>query len=87
MAETRNQKIQGRVKLDGKTFTDCEFVDAQLLYEGGLPPNFINCRFDNSNFMFDKEAGNTVQFLRAMANPQSNMRSIVIGLIPELTQN
>jgi hypothetical protein len=87
MAETKFQKIQGRVRLDGKTFTDCEFVDAQLLYEGGTPPNFVNCRFQNSNFTFDKEAGNTVNFLRAMANPQSNMRAVVLGLMPELTQN
>lgn len=87
MAETKTQTIQGRVKLDGKTFTDCEFVDAQLVYDGGLPPNFINCRFSNSNFTFDKEAGNAVNFLRAMAHPNSNMREVVLGLMPELTQN
>ncbi len=87
MAETKNQTVKGRVKLDGKTFTDCEFVDAQLVYDGGVAPNFINCRFNNSNFMFDKEAGNTVNFLRAMAHPGSNMRQVVLGLMPELTQN
>ena len=86
MAETKNQTIKGRVKLDGKTFTDCEFVDAQMAYDGGAAPNFINCRFTNSNFMFDTEAGNTVNFLRAMAHPNSNMREVVLGLIPELTQ-
>ena len=87
MSETKNQTIKGRVKLDGKTFADCVFQDAQLVFDGGLPPNFINCRFNNTNFAFDKEAGNTVNFLRAMANPQSNMRQVVLGLMPELTQN
>ncbi|CAN5268144.1 hypothetical protein BH09PSE1_BH09PSE1_03210 [soil metagenome] len=86
MAETRNQTIQGRVKLDGKTFVDCEFVDAQLIFEGGLPPNFANCRFSNTSFTFDKEAANTVNFLRAMLPIQSNMRQVVLNLMPELTQ-
>jgi hypothetical protein len=87
MAETKNQTIQGRVKLDGKTFTDCEFVDAQLVFDGGSPPNFVNCRFNNTSFTFDKEASNAVNFLRAMAHPNSNMRQVVLGLIPELSQN
>ena len=87
MAETRNQKIQGRVKIDGKTFVDCEFIDAELAYEGGVAPTFVNCRFTTSNFAFEKEAGSTVQFLRGMAHAQSNMRQVVLGLIPELTQN
>lgn len=87
MSETKNQTIQGRVKLDGKTFTECTFENAQMIYDGGVPPQFINCRFNASQFVFDKEAGNTTNFLRAMANPQSNMRQIVFGLIPELNQN
>lgn len=85
MAESKT--ISGRVKLDGKTFTDIQFVDAQLVYDGGLAPNFVNCRFQNTGFSFEKEAGNTCNFLRAMAAPQSNMRSVVLGLLPELTQN
>ena len=87
MSETKNQTIKGRVKLDGKTFTDCEFVDAQLAYDGGLPPNFVNCRFTNSNFAFVEAAGNTVNFLRAMAPRASNMREVVFGLMPELNSN
>ncbi len=84
---TEAKTMTGRIKLDGKTFTDIQFVDAQLVYDGGLPPNFVNCRFQNSNFTFDKEAGNTCNFLRGMAHHQSNMREVVLGLIPELTQN
>lgn len=87
MAETKNQTLKGIVRLDGHTFRDCEFVDARLLYEGGLAPNFINCRFSNSHFAFEEAAGNTVNFLRAMAQPQSNMRGVVFGLMPELRDN
>jgi hypothetical protein len=87
MAETKNQTLKGIVRLDGNTFRDCEFVDARLIFEGGLPPNFINCRFTNSSFTFQEAAGNTVNFLRAMAPHQSNMREIVFGLMPELREN
>ncbi len=87
MAETKNQTLKGMVRLDGATFRDCEFVDARLIFEGGLPPNFINCRFTNSHFAFQEAAGNTVNFLRAMAPPQSNMREVVFGLMPELRGN
>jgi hypothetical protein len=87
VAETKNQTLKGPVRLDGNTFRDCEFVDARLIYEGGAPPNFINCRFTNSNFAFQEAAGNTVNFLRAMAQPQSNMREVVFGLMPELRRN
>jgi hypothetical protein len=84
MAETKNQTLKGIIRLDGATFRDCEFVDARLLFEGGTPPNFINCRFTNTHFAFEGAAGNTVNFLRAMAPPQSNMREVVFGLMPEL---
>lgn len=87
MAETTNQTLKGVIKLDGATYRDCEFVDAQLTYEGGTPPNFINCRFTNSNFSFVGSAGNTVNFLRAMAPRASNMREVVLGLMPELKDN
>ncbi|CAN5182664.1 hypothetical protein BH10PSE2_BH10PSE2_08690 [soil metagenome] len=87
MTETKNQTLTGQVSLDGKTFRDCEFVDAQLMFEGGAAPVFINCRFQRSRFGFDGAAANTVNFLRAMAAPQSNMRSFVTGLIPELSRN
>jgi hypothetical protein len=57
MAETKNQTLKGIIRLDGNTFRDCEFVDARLIFEGGAPPNFINCRFTNSNFTFRKRPG------------------------------
>jgi uncharacterized protein YjbI with pentapeptide repeats len=87
MVETKNKTLTGQVRLDGATFRDCEFIDARLVYDGGTPPNFINCRFTNTNFTFQEAAGNTVNFLRAMAPRSSNMRDVVFGLMPELHDN
>lgn len=86
MSEVRNQTLQGRIKLDGKTFVECTFENAQLSFQGGLPPSFINCRFVKTHFVFENEAANTVQFLRGMLQPQSNMRHMAIGMLPELQQ-
>jgi len=87
MSEVRNQTLQGRLKLDGKTFIDCEFKNAQLIYQGGQQPSFSNCRFTQSRFEFEGEAANTVNFLRGMLNPQSNMRHFVVGMMPEIGPN
>lgn len=84
MSETRNQTLQGRVVIDGKTFIDCEFKNAQLVYKGGQQPSFGNCRFTQSRFVFEDEAANTVNLLRGMLTPQSNMRAFVVGMIPEI---
>jgi hypothetical protein len=84
MSEIRNQQLQGRVTLDGKTFVECEFKSATLVYQGGVQPSFVNCRFSQSRFAFEKEAANTVNFLRGMLQVQSNMRPFVLGMLPEI---
>lgn len=86
MARYDNQTLSGDVTLDGNVYADCEFLKARMIYNGGTPPQFINTRFTESHFAFDKAAGNTVSFLRAMLPPQSNMRQVVFGLMPELNQ-
>jgi hypothetical protein len=87
MSATERKPMQGRVRLDGKTFTDIAFQKAELVYEGGLAPNFVNCTFEGTRFVFDGAAGNTVNLLRAMLHPQSNMRPVVLGLMPEIGLN
>jgi len=84
MSEVRNQILQGRLTLDGKTFTDCEFKNAQLVYKGGPAPSFINCRFTQSRFVFEDEAANTVNLLRGMLQPQTGMRAFLTGMMPEI---
>ena len=84
MSETKKQTLTGVVELDGNTFIECEFKDAQLTYRGGMAPSFANCRFTNARFNFEDSAANTVNFLRAMLPLQTNMRQVVFGLMPEL---
>jgi hypothetical protein len=84
MAEIRNQTLSGDQLIDGNTYIDCTFDGARLIYEGGLPPGFLNTSFQNSNFRFQGAAGNTLTFLKAMAPARTGMRHMVQGLLPEL---
>lgn len=83
-AEYKDQTLSGVVALDSNSFDNIDFKDAGLTYDGGRPPAFNNCRFDNARFTFRKSAGNTLLFLRAMAPAETNMRDVVLGLMPEL---
>jgi hypothetical protein len=51
------------VQVDSSIFDKCKFKNCTLIFEGGDPPSFVNCNFDNTNFAFTKAAGNTLQFL------------------------
>ena len=83
MTETARQAMQGRIKLDGKTFKDVSFENAVLVYEGGTAPHFVNCTFTEANFAFEGAANNTINFLRSMLPAHTNMRPVVLGLLPE----
>lgn len=54
------------IPLDGEVFTDCEFKACRLLYSGGQPPVFDNCRFDACDWKMDGEAAQTLAFLKTM---------------------
>ena len=84
VAEFKDQTLTGDVALDGNIFRNIEFKDAQLVYYGGVPPTFDNCRFNQASFTFREHAANTLIFLRAMMPESTGMRSIVDGLMPEL---
>ncbi|MGX1588780.1 hypothetical protein [Brevundimonas diminuta] len=84
MAEFKDQTLTGDVALDGHVFRNVDFNDAILTYTGGVAPAFDNCRFNNASFSLRGSAANTLHFLRAMAPESTNMRSVVLGLIPEL---
>lgn len=84
VAEFKDQILTGEVTLDGGVFINIDFKDAELNYSGGVPPGFDNCRFTNATFSVDGAAGNTLAFLRSMAPASTNMRFVVLGLLPEL---
>jgi hypothetical protein len=84
VAEFKDQTLTGDVVLDGNAFQNIQFKNAVLSYAGGQPPRFDNCAFDTTSFSFRDTAASTLQFLRAMAPESTNMRSVVLGLLPEL---
>jgi hypothetical protein len=57
-----------RVVLDGKHFEDCTFENCDLVYRGGVPPNFIRSDFAAPRFVFEEAAQSTVQFMSAIYN-------------------
>ena len=87
MAERRDEIIRGTVVLDDTVFVKCEFKDAVLVYRGGTPPSLDQCRMTNSRMVFEDAAGNTINFLRGMAQPKSSMRQLVLNMMPELAQS
>lgn len=84
MAEIRNQTLTGETVIDGNVYISCDFDGARLIFEGGLPPAFTDCRFSDTDFVLQEAAGRTIAFLRAMAPARTGMRHIVAGLLPEL---
>ena len=84
MAEIENQTLEGRQSVDGMTYVNCAFKDAQMVFKGGTPPNFVNTSFTNSRFIFEDSAAATVHFLRAMLRPETRMRGFVTGMMPEI---
>ncbi len=54
------------VPLDDEVFTDCEFRDCRMVYSGGKPPVFDNCRFDACDWRFDDAAARTLAHLKVI---------------------
>ena len=65
------------VELDGNQFLGCTFKNCKLMYYGGPIPYFDTCGFDTSPFMFEKGAGNALEFLRELyhAGLQQNVEA------------
>jgi hypothetical protein len=62
-----NKKFKDEtVDLDGNQFVGCSFEGCKLMYYGGPIPFFDSCKFGDSSFMFEKGAGNAVEFLREL---------------------
>lgn len=62
------QFFRERVLLDGKHFEDCAFETCSLLYQGGVPPNFIRCDFTAPRFVFKGAAQSTLQLMSEIYN-------------------
>ncbi|MCG6970302.1 MAG: hypothetical protein LJE85_11090 [Gammaproteobacteria bacterium] len=52
-----------KVTVDFNEYIDCEFKDCEIIYKGGNPPVFENCRFENCQFSAIDRAENTIGYL------------------------
>ena len=52
------------VTLDGQSFSSCEFRDCRLVYAGGEPPSFDDCRFEGCEWKLDDAAARTIALLK-----------------------
>jgi hypothetical protein len=71
------------VPLDGEMFADCEFRECRMVYSGGKPPVFDNCRFDACDWRFDDAAANTLAHLKVVW--AAGGKAQVQALIKEIT--
>jgi hypothetical protein len=71
------------VALDGETFSSCEFRDCRLVYAGGEPPAFRDCRIEDCDWKFEDAAANTLAFLKVVWG--AGGKAPVQGLIKEIT--
>ena len=52
------------VALDGERYSGCEFRCCRMVFRGGEPPHFDDCRFDNCDWRFEEAAANTLAHLK-----------------------
>ena len=71
------------VPLDGEVFADCEFRECRMVFSGGKPPVFDNCRFDACDWRFDDAAANTLAHLKVVW--AAGAKAQVQALIKEIT--
>ena len=71
------------VVLDGESFSDCEFRECRLVYSGGEPPNFRDCRFDDCEWKFDDAAQRTLKHLKVVWG--AGGKAPVQAMIKEIT--
>ena len=70
MEQVSGRSFSGEdVETDGRSFTDCSFADAALVYRGGEHPLFERCSFGSGvSWRFLGPALATVQLLQRIAN-------------------
>jgi hypothetical protein len=54
------------VTLDGERYSGCEFRGCRMVFRGGEPPHFDDCRFDGCDWRFEDAAANTLAHLKVV---------------------
>lgn len=67
MATFENKQFaNSKVVVDGQQFVNCVFVNCTLIYRGGDLPEFIRCNFQSSNIQLERQAAQTIVYLRGL---------------------
>ena len=69
--------------LDGESFFDCEFRACRLIYAGGPPPVFTDCRFEDCDWKMEDAAARTLAHLKMVWSVGG--KAPVQALIKEIT--
>lgn len=75
--EHQGESFTGSISVDGNRYRNCVFDACVMIYGGGMPPSFSDCRFRNCRLSFVGAAGNTLMFLKAMDSPGSGLQRVV----------
>jgi hypothetical protein len=75
-ATLTGKTFAGRVVIDDRSYVDCVFSGATLVYFGGPPPAFQGCRFEGCRWELKSSALNTLMLLRAFSRPESGFRPL-----------
>jgi len=71
------------LNMDGESYSDCEFRDCRLIFAGGVPPEFNQCRFNNCDWRLEGAAANTLESLKVIWGVGG--KAVVQLLIKEIT--
>jgi hypothetical protein len=75
------------VKVDGKTFRNCRFVNCRIIYAGGKVPEFTDCVFESCQWVFDGPAENTIQYFALLSNGLGlGGRELIEGVFDSIRQ-
>jgi hypothetical protein len=82
---TKSVFSQSDVLLDGNEYRDCIFQSCRLIFRGEQPTALSGNRISgDSRFVLEGPAQLTMNFLKAMAKPNSGLSAVVKQSFPEL---
>jgi hypothetical protein len=67
------------VALDGECYDGCEFRGCRMVYRGGEPPVFDDCRFDDCDWRFEGAAADTLAHMKLVwgAGGKATVQSLI----------
>ena len=84
MVDVRGGHLSGQVLTDNQRFIECTFEHCQLIYSGLGPVAFEHCIFNDCHWTFSGPASNTIQFLKALASPESGLKDLFDQILQDI---